>query len=205
MNFFNQERKLFGDRLEPDAPKVSAPLNTAIEKTPQEDEFVDAENAKQGTLIFTNRASLFSPEALDAFFNQISVLIRGEKRFGRIQTSDTVRGYYEQGRCAIGTSDCQVWGYVCVIPITQEIDVVEVAIQRDYQNTQLAKQLVDLLAQGLLHPEKPAFALSWTAYTKRLFGMLGWLPCKIKTLDSDTKEALKTYDEFVERYNIFIP
>ena len=205
MNFFNQERKLFGDRLEPDAPKVSAPLDTARENAPQEDEILDAENAKQGTLIFTNRASLFSPEALDAFFNHISALIQAEKRYGRIQTSDTVRDYYEQGHCAIGTSDCQVWGYACVIPITQEIDVVEATIRQDFQNTQLAKQLVELLAQSLLHPEKTAFALSWTSYTKRLFGKLGWLPCKIKMLDCDTKEALTTYDEFVERYNIFIP
>ena len=205
MNFFNQERKLFDDWLEPDAPKVSAPLDTAGEKATLEDEFLDAENAKQGTLIFTNRASLFSAEALDAFFNHISALIRGEKRYGRIQTSDTVRNYYEQGRSAIGTADCQVWGYACVIPITQEVDAVEVTIRQDFQNTQLAKQLVELLVQSLLHPEKNAFALSWTSYTKRLFGKLGWLPCQIKMLDCDTKQALITYDEFVERYHIFIP
>jgi hypothetical protein len=205
MNFFNRERKLFGDRLEPDAPKLSVPLEATSENAPQEDESHEAENAKQGTLIFTNRASLFSPEALDTFFNHISALIRGEKKYGRVQTSDTIRDYYEQGRCVIGTSDCQVWGYACVIPINHEIDVLEATIRRDFQNTQPAKQLVELLAQGLLHPEKTAFALSWTSYTKRLFGKLGWLPCQIKRLDCGTKEALTTYDEFVERYNIFMP
>ena len=205
MNFFNQERKLFGDWLEPDSPKVSAPLDTAGERAPEENEFLDAENAKKGTLIFTNRASLFSPEALDSFFNHIAALIRGEKKYGHIQTSGTVRENYEQGRCAIGTSDFQVWGYACTIPITQKIDVVEVTIRQDFQNTQHAKQLVELLAQSLLHPEKNAFALSWTSYTKRLFGNLGWMPCQMKMLDRDTKEALATYDEFVERYNIFIP
>lgn len=205
MNFFNRERKLFGDWIEPDAPKLSAPLETTEEQAPQEDESHAAENANQGTLIFTNRASLFSQEALDIFFDHISAMIRGEKRCGRVQTPDTIRGYYEQGRCVIGTSDCQAWGYACIIPITQEIDVLEATIRRDFQNTQLAKQLVELLAQGLLHPEKTAFALSWTSYTKQLFGKLGWLPCKIKMLDCDTKEALTRYDEFVEQYNIFIP
>ncbi len=205
MNFFNRERKIFGDWLGPDAPKLNAPLETTKEHAHQEDESHDAENAKQGTLIFTNRASLFSPEALNSFFNLISAMIRREKRCGRVQTSDTIRDTFEQGRCVIGTSDCQVWGHACIIPITQEIDVLEATIRRDFQNTQPAKQLVELLAQGLLHQEKTAFALSWTSYTKRLFGKLGWLPCNIKILDCDTKEALTTYDEFVEQYNIFIP
>jgi len=98
-----------------------------------------------------------------------------------------------------------VWGFTCIAPVTQEIDVLETTIRREFHNTQPAKQLVDLPAQGLLRPEKTAFAPSWTTYTKRLFGMLGWLPCNIKMLDFDTKEALKSYDEFVEQYNIFIP
>ena len=204
MNFFNQERKLFGDRLEPEAPNLSAPLETSEEQAPEDVQSHAAENANQGTLIFTNRACLYSQAALSSFFNEISALIRSEKKYGHVQTADAIRGYYEQGRCVIGTADSQVWGYACMVPITQEIDILEAAIRRDYQNTQPAKQLADLLAQGLVHPEKTAIALSWTSYTKRLFGKLGWLPCKFKILDCGTKEALKIYDECVEQYNIFI-
>lgn len=205
MNFFNQERKLFDDWLEPEAPNLSAPIAASAEQPPEDNESHAADNAKQGTLIFTNRACLFSQEELNSFFNQISTQIRGEKKRGRIPAADEIRGRYEQGRCVMGAADSQVWGFTCIEPITEEIDVLETTIQRDFQNTQPAKQLVDLLSQGLLHPEKNAFALSWTSYTKRLYNKLGWLPCNIKMLDSGTKEALKTYDEVVEQYNIFIP
>lgn len=205
MNFFNQERKLFGERLEPNAPNLSAPVAASEEQPPEDNESHAADNAKRGTLIFTNRACLFSQEELNAFFNRISAQIRGEKKRGRIPTADEIRGRYEQGRCVMGAADCQVWGYTCIVPITEDIDVLETTIRRDFQNTQPAKQLVDLLSQGLLHSEKTAYALSWTSYTERLYGKLGWLPCNIKMLDSGTKEALKTYDEVVEQYNIFIP
>jgi hypothetical protein len=68
MNFFNRERKIFGDWLEPDAPKLNAPLETTKEHAHQEDESHDAENAKQGTLIFTNRASLFFSRGVEFLF-----------------------------------------------------------------------------------------------------------------------------------------
>jgi len=90
MNFFNQERKLFGDWLEPEAPNLTAPDATTEEQPPEDSESHAAANAKQSTLVFTNRACLFSQEELNSFFNHISAQILGEKKRGRIPTADEI-------------------------------------------------------------------------------------------------------------------
>ena len=213
MNFFNREQKLFTDRLKATDQKLVVPFEITTAKISQEGKSQKEQDTKRGTLIFTNRASLFAPQELSIFFEQVASLIRREKKYGRSHTPDTIRVHYEGGRSVMGVSDYQVWGHTCLIPINQEIDVLEATIREDFQSTESAKRMVDLFAHREAHPsrgktdavdgEKAIFALSWTPYTKRLFRELAWLPCQIEALDKNTQKALKGSDESVKQYDIF--
>ena len=210
MNFFNREQKLFTDRLKTTDQKLVVPSGMTKAKISQEGKSQKEQDTKRGTLIFTNRASLFAPQELGIFFEQASSLIRREKKYGRIHTPDAIRAYYEAGRSVIGVSDYQVWGHTCLVSINQEIDVLEATIREDFQGMESAKRMVDLFAHREADPfrgktdtvdgEKAIFALSWTSYTQRLFRELAWLPCQIEALDKNTQKALKTYDEFAKLY-----
>ena len=213
MNFFSREQKLFTDRLKATDQNLVVPFEITKAKRSQEGESQKEQDTKRGTLIFTNHASLFGGQELSIFFEQISSLIRREKKYGRNHTPDAIQTHYEGGRAVIGVSDYQVWGYTCLVPINQEIDVLEATIREDFQSTESAKRMVDPFAHREAHPlggkteavdgEKAIFALSWTPYTKCLFRELAWLPCQVETLDKNTQKVLKGYDEFVKQYAIF--
>jgi hypothetical protein len=203
MDFFNQERKLFTDPLKTVVPKLSSPFENIEAKPAQTGQSQKVEETKRGTLIFTNRASLFSPPELSDFFEQTATLIHREKRYGRLQTPEAVQGHFEAGRAVIGVADYQVWGYASLIQLHQNIGILETVIREDFRNTEAAKRLVDLFARRDPDPKRTFYALSWTPYTKRLFRELAWVPCQPKALDTDILETLKTYDEDVERYDLF--
>ena len=223
MNLFNRDRKLF-EQSKPKTQNIVTPviqpssevtkrqltqegasLRPAQERalSPAKGRAAKNQAAKRGTVIFTNQANLFTPQELDDFFAQISFLIHGEKRYGRSKTPETVQTHYEQGLSVIGASEYQVWGHVCLCPVVREMYVLEVVIRSDFRNTTVAKQLVDLFVHRESHQEKNIYALSWTPYTKRLFRELAWVPCRLAEMDVKILEALKTYDEFVEHYDIF--
>ena len=210
MNVFNRERKLFTDQSTPRNSPVATPTITPpfkmIQKPPtpaSEETSQNTQDPKQGILIFTCQATLFSDDELSYFFTQISHLINAEKDYGLQKTPETIAMHYKQELAVIGVSNYQVWGHACLYPIDAGIHVLEVVIRADFQDTDAAKQLVNLFVRHNTHQDKAVYALSWTDYTKRLFRELALVQRQPLEIDPKHLDALRAHDEFIEQYDIF--
>lgn len=210
MNVFNRERKLFTDPSTPRNSPVATPTiippfeMTQKQFTAGEAASQNTQDPKQGILIFTCQATLFSDDELSHFFTQISHLINAEKDYGLQKTPETIAAQYEQELSVIGVSNYQVWGHACLYPIDAGIHVLEVVIRAGFQGTDAAKQLVNLFVRHDTHQDKEIYALSWNPYTKRLFRELTLVQRQPVELDPKHLDVLRAHDEFIEQYDIFV-